>query len=128
MAYVLHHCALITLLFSQKGADEVEKRLGGAKLSVLTYADVLAYLADRGLDIDEAIKDLSDLDVTIVDMDQTCAEEAARLYRPNQAPDLSLSDRACLALALMLKLPVLTTNVSWTELPETVGVTIEVVG
>ncbi|WP_019998644.1 PIN domain-containing protein [Aureimonas ureilytica] len=128
MPYVLHHSALITLLFSQKGADEIEKRLGGAKLSVLTYADVLAYLADRGLDTDEAIKDLSDLDVTLADMDQACAEEAARLYRPTQAADLSLSDRACLALARMLERPVLTTNASWAELPETVGVTIKVVG
>ena len=78
MACVLDASAVLCLLFSEKGAEKVEARLGEASLSVVNYSEVLSKLIDRGLDADEAVRDLAELDITIVPVSQDVAEEAAR--------------------------------------------------
>ena len=63
--------------------------------------------------------------VAILPLDEPQAQEAARLRPSTRAAGLSLADRACLALAKSLALPVLTADHAWSALQ--VGVTVEVI-
>ena len=127
MACVLDASAVLCLLFSEKGAEKVEARLGDASMSTVNYSEVLTKLVDRGLDADEAIRDLSDLDLAIVPVDQSVAEEAARLRAVSKEAGLSLGDRFCLALARTRGVPALTTDRAWREIARGAGVKVEVV-
>lgn len=127
MACVLDASAVLCLLFSEKGADLVEARLGSASLSAVNYTEVLSKLIDRGLAVEEAIADLSDLDITIVATSQEVAEEAARLRTVSREGGLSLGDRFCLALAKSLNVPALTADRAWKAVAKPTGVKIELV-
>lgn len=127
MACVLDASAVLCLLFSETGADKVEARLGDASMSVVNYTEVLSKLIDRGLDADEAMADLSDLDIAILPVGQDVAEEAARLRSASKEAGLSLGDRFCLALAKTLGVPALTTDRAWKDIGPSAGVRIELV-
>ncbi len=127
MACVLDASAVLCLLFSEKGADKVEARLGDASISVVNYTEVLSKLVDRGLDAEEAIRDLSDLDIAVVPVGQEVAEEAARLRGLSREAGLSLGDRFCLALARSLGVPALTTDRAWKDIAKLAGVKVELV-
>ncbi len=127
MACVLDASAVLCLLFSEKGADKVEARLGDASISVVNYSEVLSKLVDRGLDAEEAIRDLSDLDITVLPVGQEVAEEAARLRGLSKEAGLSLGDRFCLALARSLGVPAVTTDRAWKDIARAAGVKVELV-
>lgn len=127
MACVLDASAVLCLLFSEKGAEKVEARLGDASISVVNYTEVLSKLVDRGLDAEEAIRDLSDLDITVLPVGQEVAEEAARLRALSKEAGLSLGDRFCLALARSLGVPALTTDRAWKDIAKLAGVKVELV-
>lgn len=127
MSCVLDASAVLCLLFSEKGAEKVEARLGSATMSTVNYTEVLTKLIDRGLGADEAIRDLSDLDLAIVPVDQGVAEEAARLRTVSKDMGLSLGDRVCLALAKNLGVPAVTTDRVWKEIAKPSGVKVELV-
>ena len=127
MACVLDASAVLCLLFSEKGADKVEARLGDASISVVNYSEVLSKLVDRGLDPEEAIRDLSDLDITVLPVGQEVAEEAARLGGLSKEAGLSLGDRFCLALARSLDVPAVTTDRAWKDIARAAGVKVELV-
>jgi ribonuclease VapC len=63
--------------------------------------------------------------LVIFPLDEAQAREAARLRPSTRAAGLSLGDRACLALAASLKLPVLTADRAWAGLQ--VGVVVELI-
>lgn len=127
MACVLDASAVLCLLFSEKGAEEVEARLGDASMSTVNYTEVLSKLIDRGLGAEEAIQDLSDLDIAIVPTGQEVAEEAARLRSVSKGAGLSLGDRFCLAFAKSLGVPAVTTDRAWKDIAKTAGVRVELV-
>ena len=97
--HVLDASALLCLLFDEPGADRVERVLPDALISAANLAEVLSMLVDRGLDGDEALADLRELDLEVVALDRAQAEAAALLRSVKREAGLSLSDWACLALA-----------------------------
>lgn len=127
MACVLDASAILCLLFSEPGAEKVEARLGAASMSVVNYTEVLSKLIDQGLDPDEAINDLAELDIAIVPVGQDVAEEAARLRLVTKQGGLSLGDRYCLALAKVLSVPAMTTDQAWKRIGVSAGIEIEFV-
>ncbi|WP_152048354.1 type II toxin-antitoxin system VapC family toxin [Aureimonas psammosilenae] len=127
MPVVLDASAVLCLLFSEPGADKVAAHLGEASISVVNYSEVLAKLVDRGLDAEEAIADLAELDMVVVAVDQRIAEEAARLRSLTRTAGLSLGDRFCLGLARHLAAPVLTTDRAWKDIAAASKVTVELV-
>lgn len=124
MACVLDASAILCLLFSEPGAEKVEARLGAASMSVVNYTEVLSKLIDQGLDPDEAINDLAELDIAIVPVGQDVAEEAARLRLVTKQGGLSLGDRYCLALAKVLSVPAMTTDQAWKRIGVSAGIEI----
>jgi PIN domain nuclease of toxin-antitoxin system len=59
---------------------------------------------------------LDSLGVEVIPFDEKQAIEVARLRPLTRSLSLSLSDRACLALARQLRLPAMTTDRAWTRL------------
>jgi PIN domain nuclease of toxin-antitoxin system len=68
---------------------------------------------------------LGSVGLSIEPFDARDAEMTARLWRPTRSAGLSLADRACLALALRLEAPVLTTDRAWVGLDH--GVDVQVI-
>jgi ribonuclease VapC len=125
--HVLDASALLCLLFGEPGADRVERVLPDALISAANLAEVLSMLVDHGLDGNEALADLRELDLEVVSLDRAQAEAAALLRSATREARLSLSDWACLALAQQRGSPALTTDRRQAEVAGAIGVTVELI-
>ena len=103
MIVVLDASALCALIFDEKGAAKVE--------ALLPDAVIDATLADLGL--------------TVVSFDSEQATLAGKLRGATKAFNVSLGDRACLALAIHRKCPAVTGDHAWKEFAKQVGVKLE---
>lgn len=125
---VLDASALLTYVFGEPGAIEVEKRLPGAVMHTVNYAEVLSRLAERGLSPEDAETQLQRAGLAqVIRIDPGVPADAltvARLRPLTRPAGLSLGDRYCLALAQRLGVPAATTDRAWGTL--TVGITVEV--
>jgi len=100
---------------------------GGSLMSSVNLAEVLAKLADAGADPDQATAILVERGilggtVEVEAFTDADALASARLRPLTSAAGLSLGDRACLALAARLGLPVLTADRVWASLGPAVNV------
>jgi len=125
--HVLDASALLCLLFDEPGADRVERALSEALISAANLAEVISKLIDRGLDGNEALADLRELDLNVVALDRAQAEAAGLLRSAVRKVRLSLGDWACLALAQQRGAPTLTTDPRQAEVASTIGVTVELI-
>jgi len=116
---VLDASALLTYLGGERGADEIRTRImAGAAISAVNWAEVLSKLAERGEDPDLAAQELKRAGflgsvLLVLPVDEALALQIARLRLPTKAVGLSLGDRACLGLGILLDLPVVTTDAAW---------------
>ena len=119
---VLDASALLAYLNDEAGADVVEEALlRGAAISAVNLAEVLSKLAEVGADPRDVTENLwgrgllgGNLGVSPLGEDD--AVMIARLHRSTRVHGLSLGDRACLGLALRLKVPALTADRAWSRL------------
>ena len=125
--HVLDASVLLCLLFDEPGADRVERALPDAVISAANLAEVIAKLVDRGLDGNEVLADLRELDLNVVALDRAQAEAAGLLRSATREARLSLGDWACLALAEHRGASTLTTDPRQAEVAGTVGVTVELI-
>ena len=117
--------ALLALLYEEKGADKVLRRISHACISTVNLTEVASRMIHKGEPQEEVLPRLQALDIAIVEYDETQALLAAKLYSKTRSKGLSLADRACLALAITHKLPVLTADKAWASLK--LGVKIETI-
>ena len=123
---MLDASALLAVLNQEPGAETLPpERLAQAIISTVNLAEAHSRLVREGIDPDQAWED-------VMGPIQDCAPftvEQARitgsLAAQTRALGLSLGDRACLALGLMLKAPVYTTDRAWKSLK--LGVRIHVI-
>jgi ribonuclease VapC len=125
--HVLDASALLCLLFDEPGADQVERALPEAVISAANLAEVIAKLVDRGLDGNEALADLRELDLNVVALDRAQAEAAGLLRSATREAGLSLGDWACLALAQQRGASTLTTDQRQAEVTGAIGGTVELI-
>jgi PIN domain nuclease of toxin-antitoxin system len=119
---VLDASALLSYLNDEAGADLVEQALlRGCAISAVNLAEVLSKLADVGEDPKEVTSNLErrgllggKLMVSPLSADDAIL--IASLQKSTRAHGLSLGDRACLGLALRLRLPALTADRAWSRL------------
>ena len=114
-------------MFDEPGADRVERALPEALISAANLAEVIAKLVDRGLDGNEALADLRELDMEVVALDRAQAEAAGLLRSAKYEAGLSLGDWACLALAQQRRSPMLTADHRQAEIAGPIGVTVELI-
>ena len=112
---VLDASAVLAAIHGEAGGATVEPRLNGGKLSTVNLAEVAQRLNDQWPD-DLVISVLSELPCDVIDFDQALALRTGLLRRVTRKRGLSLGDRACLALAERLGLPVLTADRAWADL------------
>lgn len=126
---VLDASALLAFYLDEPGCERVERPLeGGALISAVNWAEVLARLVDRGAPSETvASRALPAGDwapLALVPFDDRQARETARLRVPTRSLGLSLADRACLALGRLRRLPVLTTDRAWRSLRLSISIEI----
>jgi PIN domain nuclease of toxin-antitoxin system len=122
---ILDASALLALIFEEKGSAIVGKYLQGASMSTVNMTEVATYIGERCTPTNKAETLLRDLAITIIPYDEEQAFLAAALYRKTKVKGLSLGDRACLALAIIQHLPVLTADKAWSEID--VGVKVKLI-
>lgn len=123
---VLDASSILAVLNEESGAERVEAAIrAGAAVSTVNLSEVIAKLADSGLD-EEAVREaLGNVQMAVVSFDDDLAYRAGLLRPLTRGVGLSFGDRACLALAQRLGLPAMTADRAWSDLA--VGVTIEVI-
>lgn len=126
--WVLDASALLAYLNAESGAEIVEDALGtGACVGVVNWAEVLSKTAEEGGDPEALESRLAGMGLLgqtleVMGFSREEALDVGRLRPLTRNLGLSLGDRACLALARRLSLPVLTADRTWRELPDALGV------
>jgi PIN domain nuclease of toxin-antitoxin system len=113
---VLDASAVLAFLHRESGREIVEEYAGGARLSAVNLAEVRYNLADDGMSEENIDRSVGLLRMEVIPFDEDLAQRGSRLRRTTRHLGLSLGDRACLALAKRLGLPVLTADRSWAKL------------
>lgn len=125
MTCVLDASAILALFNGETGCDAVARLGRGGFLSAVNATEVLTKQHDLNVPFDTAVELLDGLQLSIVGFDTSRAVAAARLRPMTKALGLSLGDRACIALAIELSLPVLTADRPWQRLD--LGVEIQLI-
>jgi PIN domain nuclease of toxin-antitoxin system len=113
--HILDTSAIIALIKNEKGADIVKSNLKGSIMSSVNYSEAVAVLA-RKMPREIIISILNKLVPEVIDFDQLQAIESGILYQQTKEFGLSFGDRACLTLAKIKALPVLSADKIWLDL------------
>ncbi len=116
MSVVLDASALLAYLHTETGGERVGPMLEGAHISTVNWSEVVQKALQREVRIEGMQQALLELGVVFAPFTARQAEIAARLFQQTRMLGLSLADRACLALALDLGLPVVTADRVWSQL------------
>ena len=126
MNSVLDASALLALLHNEKGADRVEEAIfNKAVISSVNWAEVIQKVIAKNISIDNLDNELAAVGLSFLSIDRQQASIAGSLWQQTKELGLSLGDRACLALAQQLDLPVLTADKIWQRLD--IGVSIQLI-
>ena len=110
---VLDASAILAVLQSEPGAEQVVPLVAAALVSVINEAEVIGRLIGRGRNPDEALNIVKALPYQLVDLDRDLCRRAGVWWGLTKAQGLSLADRCCLALAERESLPAVTADTSW---------------
>jgi PIN domain nuclease of toxin-antitoxin system len=116
--------ALLAHIGREVGSGGIDELAVEALMSAVNLAEVFSKLAERGLSQDQADTIVYRYRLRVVPLDEELARQTGALRSATKSLGLSLGDRACLALALRERLPVVTGDKSWARLD--LGVTIRV--
>ena len=82
----------------------------------MNWCEVAQKTKQKGMAVEKARSLLEELGLTIIPFSSEHAELAANLWEQSRQHGFSLADRACLALTIEQKAPVLTADRVWSEL------------
>ncbi len=122
---VLDASVVLAVLFGEVGAREGLRHFVGGCVSAVNYAEVLSRAAERNGSLEAAKRQVDRYRLPLVPFDAALAAVTASLRPVTRSHGLSLGDRACLATALTLGLPVLTADRAWAEMD--LGVEVELI-
>lgn len=114
-AAVLDASAVLALLQREPGEDVVAPFVGRGAWSTVNLCEVAGKLTDRGMPAPVVEETLEALHLTIHDFDVELGLAAAALRRVVPRA-MGIGDRACLALALRLRVPAVTADREWSRL------------
>jgi len=114
--FVMDSSAVLALVFRERGREHVAVALPGALINSVNLTEVMSKMLDSGLSSDEIDGQLKGFSLHVADFDRDLAMRTALLRAATRHKGLSLGDRACLALALREKLPVMTADRAWSDL------------
>lgn len=108
--------AILTAAGNEPGTDIVFRHAQDSVVSTVNLAEAQAKLVKRGLPPDDAWQSALSFCNQVIPFDSEQARLTGNLASPTESLGLSLGDRACLALAILLKLPVYTSDRMWKKL------------
>jgi PIN domain nuclease of toxin-antitoxin system len=107
--------AILAIFFEESGREQVIPLLPGALICSVNLTEIVTQLLDRSGGPPD-ISRLAKLPFSVADFDHDLAMQAGLLRAATRHKGLSLGDRACLALAMREKLPVMTADRAWADL------------
>jgi len=114
---VLDASAILAVIGGEPGAEKLTSDLlANAVAGAVNLAEVHAKLVSRGWTSDQAWEDSTSPVREVAPFDEEQARIAGDLVIQTRHLGLSLGDRACLALGIVLKLPVYTAETAWKKL------------
>lgn len=116
MRVVLDASALLAFLQDEPGCDTVEKALADSAISAVNWSEVIQKSLASGVEIEGMRDELHALGLTVVPFSADEAECVGSLWQQTRQQGLSIADRACLATAQSMNVPVFTTDRIWAEL------------
>jgi PIN domain nuclease of toxin-antitoxin system len=120
---VIDASALIAYFRHETGYKQIEHFLlkGGLSLSSVNRTEIKGKLVGTGLftanQINEALANLEEL-LEVIPFDTKQSDVAAYYYARRHPYQLSLGDCACLALAEIKSVNVITAEAAWSKLPD----------
>ncbi len=114
---ILDASAVLAWMNREPGAERVSEMLmEGTLISAVNAAEVISKQADLGAPPDRTLSYLRLAGMEIINFDADDAIAVGDLRTATRKLGLSLGDRACIALGLKLRLPVVTTDRAWIRL------------
>jgi ribonuclease VapC len=120
MLYVMDASALLALMQDERGGDVVNELIVEHECvaSSVNIVEVGTRLIDKGLAPAHLARTLKELDVQTIDFDLEQALACASLRVTTRQAGLSLGDRACLALAQLMKGTAVTADSAWVDVAD----------
>jgi len=103
----------------------VAEQLENAAISSVNLSEVIQQSIRRSVEVAGMREDLEELGLAILPFTADDAGSAANLWPVTRRLGLSFGDRACLALARRLALPVITADKVWSQLD--IGIPVHVI-
>ena len=114
---VLDASAILAVIIGEPGQEKLPPSvLAEAVISTVNLAEVQGKLEALGWTPDEAWEDATGLLREAIPFTEQQARAAGELLAQTRSLGLSLGDRACLALAMALNVPVYTADQTWRKL------------
>lgn len=126
--FVLDASALLVTLLEEPGAKRLPpepEMLSHAVISAVNLAEAQGKLVTHGIDPDESWEAVLAPINEVIAFDHEQAKLAGNLLLKTKTLGLSLGDRACIALGLVLNAPVYTADKQWAKLK--LGIPIRVI-
>ena len=125
MTVVIDTSVVLAAMLGERGGEAIGKPDQFLHLSVVNLAEIHTKVVEGGGSIEDASSFLRSLPLRVRAFREVHAEEVGRLRATTRHMRLSLGDRACLSLARITGLPVLTADQRWAELD--VGIEVRLV-
>lgn len=112
---VLDASAVLAMIRNELGGDKVVEHVGQAAISAVNLHEVIKELLVSGL-LEPVIRDLlGELRLDVRPHDADAAYAASALHEQTKEFGRGLGDRCCMALALSLGVPALTSDREWSK-------------
>ncbi len=122
---VLDTSAFLAVAHLEPGAEKVRPVLRHSVISAVNLSEILQKLVRKGMSFATAEEEVFRFIGGVAPFDEEQASIAAKLDSVTKPFGLSLGDRACLALGIHLRLPVMTADQAWAKLD--IGVSVELI-
>ena len=122
---VLDTSALLAILQGEPGGEVFARQadlLENSMMSAVNVAEAHGKLVGIGIESEDAWEAVTASVPEIVDFDKEQAKIAGGLLPQTRSLGLSLGDRACLALGIVLKVPIYTADRAWKNLKVRVSI------
>jgi len=113
LSHVLDSSAVLAWLQQEPESTRVQALLDGGVVVAANWAEILQKARQHGADQQEVGLLLRSLGLEVTEITREDGETAAEIW--DRSVPVSLGDRLCLAVAIRLQLPVVTTDRLWAK-------------
>ncbi len=116
MTHVIDSSVVLAYLLNERGGERLLESGRCYHLSLINLAEIYTKVLESGGAIEDVDAVIAALPIRVRAFREAHAVDIGRLRLTTRHRGLSFGDRACLALALGIKLPVLTADTRWSDL------------